>query len=72
MPKLSSFVSLGTAGKVAGGIVAGGLSTVAVQRYTDSSEFSNDPQRAEMREEQKSVLCVFFKLLNVEFSYLLW
>ena len=56
MPKLSSLVSLGTAGKVASGIIVGGVSTVAVQRYTDSSEFSKDPQRAEMREEGRKKL----------------
>jgi len=55
MPKLSSLVSLGTVGRVASGAMLGGLSTVAVQRYTGSSEFSKDPQRAEMREEQKKV-----------------
>ena len=56
MAKLSSLVNLSTAGKIAGGVVLGGISTVAVQRYTDSSEFSKDPQRAEMREEQKKKL----------------
>ena len=54
MSKLNSLVSLSTAGKVAGGVVLGGLSTVAVQYYyPGSSESSNDPQKTEMREEQK-------------------
>ncbi len=55
MPKLSSLVNLSTAGKVAGGVMLGGISTAAVQLHTDSSEFSKDPQRAEMREEQKKL-----------------
>lgn len=56
MAKLSDIVSLGTTVKVAGGVVVGGLSTVAVQHYMASSEFSKDPQKAEMREEQKKKL----------------
>jgi hypothetical protein len=52
MPKLSSLVSLSTTGKVAGGVLA----ALGVQYYMGSSEFSKDPQRAEMREEQKKKL----------------
>ncbi|MBR1843774.1 MAG: hypothetical protein IJ793_02785 [Opitutales bacterium] len=55
MPKLSGLVSLSTVRGVASGIIAGSVATVSVQHYVDSSEFSKDPQRAEMREEQKKV-----------------
>ena len=55
MPKFDSLISLGTAGKVAVGVVAGGIGVSGVQHYKNSSEFSKDPQRAEMREEQKKM-----------------
>ena len=47
---------MSTTAKIAGGVITGGFSTVVVQRYTDSSEFLKDPQKAEIREEQKKKL----------------
>ena len=53
MPKFNSLISLGTAKGALAGLVAGSVATVAVQRHMGSSESSNDPQRTEMREDQK-------------------
>ena len=55
MPKFGDLISLGTATKFAGGIMAGGAATVGVQYYMGSSEFSKDPQITEIREDQKKV-----------------
>ena len=55
MPKFGDLISLGTATKFAGGIMAGGAATVGVQYYMGSLEFSKDPQITEIREDQKKV-----------------
>ena len=53
MPKFGDLISLSTATRAAAGMAVGVGVTMGVQHHMDSSEFSKDPQRTEIREDQQ-------------------